>query len=228
MEVIISPLLVAVETIVIVTLLALIAGFSPTLYLTQVSRASHTTRSRHDAQLLITGVASALVVLLLLFQFLHLDTLLHILGSTVSALAVSTLVNIVVGSICIYGGICYLNRQRDTSPLPSARSSSALIGFAFFRTILSVSGITATFLGANLIAEASPGIVIRIVLTCIFLVVAIMPFLAIMLAMSRQPATLRTIRAKVRLIGDKVPYQTIAGGGAIVVGTIVIILQVVR
>lgn len=228
METIVSSIIVAIETVLAIALLALIAGFSPTLYLAQVGRSSRSARTRHDAQLLITGVAGALVFMLILFQFLHLDALLHLLGSTVSALAVNTLTNLTVGSLCIYGGVRYLNKPRDPSILPSVGSSSTLIGFAFIRTMFSMSGITATFVGANLIAETSPGIAIRIVLTGIFLVVAIAPFIGIMLMIGRQPTTLRHIHDALRRIGDKLRYRTVVGGITIAVGVVVIALQVIR
>lgn len=93
--------------------LALAASFSPTLYADQASASSKQHVAYRHAYAPLFGVLNAIVFMLVIFRFLHLDTLVFLLGSVVSALILSSLVAIAVGTACIYGGLrLIMNRNR--------------------------------------------------------------------------------------------------------------------
>lgn len=229
MATVVHSVWVFIETILALGFLALAAGFSPTLYAAQVGSSSKSVRPVRQARALVTGVAAAIAVMLLLFQFFHLETLLHIAGSTVSAFAMSTAVNLLVGAACIYGGLRYGRSRRSEKPLPTTtRSTYALFSFGFVRTLLSLSGLTATFIGANLIAETDGGLIVHVVLTAFFLAIAVMPFVGIMFLMVRQPERIRTLLDLVRQFTGRLPYRIIISTAAVIFGCGVILFQMLR
>lgn len=118
--------------------LALAASFSPTLYAAQASASSKQHVAYRHAYAPLFGVLNAIVFMLVIFRFLHLDTLVFLLGSVVSALILSSLVAIAVGTACIYGGLRLImnrNRIRVKRPSHMAGNSVALMWAGFLRTL---------------------------------------------------------------------------------------------
>lgn len=214
-----------VETLLALTLLAGTAGFSITLYATQAGIAATPRRSRA----LIAGVAAAIVCMLGLFQLLHVDTLISMLDSTARALAVNAIVNTAVGAACLYGGMRYLTagQPRTVRATPSHTAAYGLIGFAFLRTFVSLSGLTATFIGGNLISEVSPGIGTHLFLTVLFVAAAIAPLAGIAWLARRYPTLTHRVSGMLRTVLRRVPYRTIIGYSAAVFGGVLIVFQLI-
>ena len=225
----VQSLWLTVETILALVILALFAGFSPSLYLTQVGVSSKSTDTSNRTQAIALGVIIALALLLVLFQFFNLETLLDVVGSTVNALIMSTAVNLLVGMTCVYGGIRYLSQRtsRIRSPRISVRHAWPLLSFGFLKTLLSVSGITATFLGGNLIAAVSPNLVARTFLTAGFLVAAALPFLVIAHLLARYPDKVRSAFNSLVALSKKLSSRHIIGITMVAGGGIILVLQLV-
>ena len=140
----IDSLWVFVSAIIAMILLGMVAGFSPTLYITQIGIASKAKRARSLMLSLMAGVLLAIIVLSILFQFFQPDSLHNFIDSDPSALLVSTIFNIVIGVIFILGGLWYINKKPNRinkSEKPTSKSSYvALVSLGFFRTFASISG----------------------------------------------------------------------------------------
>lgn len=214
---------------IITIVLGLIAGFSPTLYMTQMGIGAQVKRALPYMISIMIGVITALIVLTILFQFFHLNTLIEFIDETVDAILVSVIFNILIGTTLIIGGIWYLNhRDPETkSPKPLKKSSyAALIGFGFLRTFVSITGIVATFIASNVIAEASPGLLLRIILTLIFLAASIIPFVAIIIFLNTHPERVSTVTARVKNFLKRLNYRPVIGVGAILFGSSIVIYNI--
>lgn len=220
----------AIETVFALTILGLAASFSPTLYVAQAGASAKSRKVLRKAYAPLIGVVIALVLLLVIFQFLHLNTLVAVIGSTASALLVSTAVNVLVGAACIYGGV-RLMEGTDNLPRPVGGKTSgdtALIWLGFVRTFFSVSGLTATFLGANLIAETKTGLFVQSCLTVFFLIVACTPFLAAAYLALRLPGSVSALFAAAGQMAKRLRYRYYVGVAAVLFGLIIIAAQIVR
>lgn len=209
--------------------LGVIAGFSPSLYIAQASIGMGTKKTFVTVCSLMIGVVGALVFLTILFQFFHLHTLVKIIDATVRALFVSVIFNVFIGLVLILGGVWYLHHKESTKKTPAAMSTgsyAALISFGFFRTFLSISGVTATFIASNIIAEASTGIVIRLLLTGLFLASAVVPFTGIIMLVKQNPAFLTRLTGQAKNALKKINYRPVIGFAAIVFGANIVIFNI--
>lgn len=229
-----SVIILFILGIIAVLILGLIAGFSPTLYVAQITTAAIKNKAHHKTTIsLISGVLFATVVLLILFQVFSLSSLLTIIDSTVRALLVSVIFNIVVGLLFIFGGLRYL-RTSDTKKAYDAdpkkfkkySGSATLFGFGFLKTLTSISGATAIFIGGNIIASTSGVFFERAVLTLVFLVATIAPFLALFLFLQRKPEQLVEVVNKIKSRLSKINYRTTVGVGSVILGGAIVIFNV--
>lgn len=215
--------------IIVTVILGLIAGFSPTLYLTQIGIGTHTKKSVSYGISIMAGVVAALIVLTILFQFFHLTTLIAFIDTTLKALLVSVVFNVLVGTTLIIGGIHYLRvRKPELKPPKSFKKSgyAAVISFGFFRTFVSITGVTATFISSNIISEIGPGIVLRLFLTLFFLAGAILPFVGILFLLKSNPERLARGVSYLKEMAHKLNYRPVLGVGSILFGSSLIIFNV--
>lgn len=216
--------------IIVTIILGLLAGFSPTLYMTQIGIGAQIKRNLPYMISIMIGVIVALVILTILFQFFHLNTLIEFIDTTIQALLVSVLFNVMIGTALIIGGIWYVRYEGPDTPKPpqphKKSGYAALISFGFFRTFVSISGVTATFIASNVIAEASPGIVLRIVLTLIFLAAAIVPFVGIIFLLKLNPDRLTSTTNSIKILLKKLNYRPVIGVGAILFGSGIVIYNI--
>jgi hypothetical protein len=213
-----------------IVFLGLIAGFSPTLSIAQVALSTKKRTAARYAYALMAGVLTATVILLVLFQFFSLNNLISTISSTVEALLISVLFNVVVGILFIITGVYYVSTRRskavyhtNTKAIRQAGGASAFFGFGFAKTLLSLSGITAVYLGGNIIASTTPDIIIRLVLILAFLGATIAPFYFTLVLIKKHPEKLEAFIAKVTSRIADFNYRLVVGGAAIVFGVAVIV-----
>lgn len=113
---IITFIFVFVSTLISVAILGIAAGFSPTLYVAQIAIAAKSKRPTAYAVSIMGGVLAAILLLIILFQTFHLDTLLRIIDASIKAITVSVIFNLVVGGIFLMGGVWYLRHQEVPQP----------------------------------------------------------------------------------------------------------------
>lgn len=227
---IISALFIFVSALISVSILGLAAGFSPTLYVAQIAM---TSKSKHPISYtvaLMGGVLFAVLLLIIVFQTLHLDTLLTFIDTTVRAVTVSVIFNMVVGGGFIWGGIWYLRHQHIPKVNKKAKvthtgGTISMFGLGFARTFVSVSGVTATYIAGNIIANVSIGLVEHVVYTLIFFAASIVPFFGIIIFMRKNPDRLIRMTNELRTLLYKTNYRLIVGVGAIILGSSIIIFN---
>ncbi|MGY4893725.1 MAG: hypothetical protein ACO1N2_03480 [Candidatus Saccharimonadota bacterium] len=231
----IDSLFLFIAALIAVAVLGIIAGFSPTLYIAQVSIGSKPKRIIPYTIGLMAGVLGAVIFLMLLFQVFQLDTLVSIIDSTVSALLLSVGFNIVVGTGLIVGGLWYI-RSRKESPKPlketraaaAARSKAgigAIVSLGFIRTLTSISGLTATFIASGLISSGNPLLLERSLMTLVFLAASIVPFAGIIVLLKRSPERLTKLTGRLKELMHRINYRLIAGVAAVILGSSIIIFN---
>ena len=217
-----SLVIIFISTLISVSVLGIIAGFSPTLYITQIAITSKSRKERSYTAALMAGVFAAVFLLIILFQIVNLETLRTFIDTTVRALTVSVIFNAIIGTAFIYGGLWYLRHQEITQPKPSKIKSTggiaAIFGFGFVRTFLSISGVTATYIAGNIIANVSVGIAERIVYSLIFFAAAVIPFLVISMLMQKNPERLTSLTNRLRSWLRGMNYRLVVGVTAIILG----------
>ncbi len=224
--------IVFIASIIALVILGLIAGFSPTLYIAQVAVAQKSKKKLAYSIAIMAGVVAAILFLIVLFQTVHLDTLLGIIDTTVRAVLVSVIFNIIIGSALIYGGVHYLRHQEPAKPNPKKLKSkqvggiAGIFGLGFARTFISLSGITATFIAGNIIADVSVEIIERLIYTVIFLVASVVPFAAIIVLMKKSPTRLEAMIEKSRGWLRRFNYHLIVGVAAIIFGGCIIVFNI--
>lgn len=226
---VVDTLWVLIGGIIVTILLGLIAGFSPTLYMTQIGLGTKPKGALPYMISIMVGVILSLVVLTVLFQFFHLNTLIDFIDTTINALLVSVIFNIFIGLLLIGGGLWYLrHRDPEVKPLNAHKKSGyvALISFGFLRTFISISGVTATFVASNIIAEVSPGFIARCILTLIFLAASVIPFVVIILYLKSNPEQLTHFAARVKGLLRRFNYRPVIGVGAILFGSSIVIYNI--
>jgi len=216
--------------IILTVILGIIAGFSPTLYITQVGIGVKNKKVPYMISIMI-GVVGALIVLTVLFQFFQLNTLIQYIDETVRALLLSVVFNILIGAAMIVGGVWYIKHRNHDPEVKSPKKIkkagyAALISFGFLRTFLSITGISSTFVASNVIAEASPGIITRIVSTIMFLAASILPFVAIIFLLKSNPEKLDTVVDFIKKMLNKFNYRPVIGVIAILFGSSIVIINV--
>ena len=226
---IIDTLLILISAITALIFLGIVAGFSPTLYVTQVGISTRPNRARGLMVALMSGVLLGIILLSILFQFFQLDTLRTFIDSSASALAVSILFNIIIGIAFIVAGIWYLKRKPNRVTeieKPVAKSNYwALVSLGFFRTFASISGATATFFASGIITNAKLGIITHIILIAVFLAATIAPFVVIVITMQRYPKRIKNILdwLKVRLL--RYNYKLVLSASSILIGCAIVIFN---
>jgi len=223
-------LIVFFLTVLGVSALGLAAGFSPVLYIAQITMGTKSKRLKLYTGWLIAGVLAAIILLIALFQTLHLDTLITIVDTTVRAVTVSVLFNIFVGLAFIYGGFWYLRHQEVSKPkspkLRKTGGSLTVLGLGFVRTFTSISGITATYIAGNAIANVSVSLIERLLFTALFLVATIVPFIAIVILMRKKPHQLMRAVAYIRRQMTQLNYRPVVGVGAILFGSSITVINI--
>lgn len=228
----IDSLWLLIGAIIAMIILGVIAGFSPTLYVTQVGISTTSKRARSLMIALMAGVLLGIVVLSILFQFFQPSVLHAIIDNAINALFVSIAFNILIGIVFILAGFWYIhkkpNRIEETKK-PTIKSGYwALISLGFFRTFLSISGATATFLASGILSDQQTGIVNRFILSGVFLAAAVAPFLLILITMRRFPSKISTLLDWFKLNLHRFNYKLIIGVAAILVGSGIVIFNVLK
>jgi len=228
----IDSLWLLISAIIAIVILGLAAGFSPTLYVTQIGMSTTAKRARNLMIALMIGVLLGIVALSTVFQFFQLDALRTFIDSAVSALFVSIIFNIIIGVTFILAGFWYINKKPNRLNevnKPAAKSSYvALISLGFLRTFASISGATATFLASGIISDVRSGIVVHLILTAVFLAAAIAPFLLIVVTIKRYP---KRIQRQLQWFKDqllKYNYKIVIGAGGILIGGAIIIFNLLQ
>ena len=234
MDGIFSILILFIIGVLAVILLGLAAGFSPTLYIAQVATAALKKKAQYKITISIaSGVLAATIILLILFQIFSLSSLLTIIDSTVRALLVSAVFNIIVGLLFIFGGLRYLHTSdvkkaytADSKSIKKYRGTGALFGFGFVKTFLSISGVTAIYIGGNIIASTSVALIERVVFTVVFLAASIAPFFGLLYFLQRKPEQLSSMVDRIKMKLSKLNYRTTVGYGSVILGGAIVIFNV--
>jgi len=221
-----------ISAIIAITILGVVAGFSPTLYVTQIGVSTRSKRARNLMVALMSGVLLGIIALSIVFQFLQLDTLLGIIDTTLNAIIVSVFFNIVIGTIFIVAGFWYVNKKpnrisEDDKP-PAKASYWALVSLGFVRTFASISGATATFFASGIITDTRVGVVSHLLLTTVFLAATVAPFVLILIIMKRDPKRIKNILTWFKYRLEKYNYKIVIGTGSILIGSAVIIFNLLR
>lgn len=231
---IIYTLIVFVSTLLSVSVLGLVAGFSPTLYVAQVAITAKVKRPVAYAASLMSGVLFAVLLLILLFQTIHLDTLLTIIDTTIRAVTLSVVFNALVGIGFIFGGSWYLRHKEAIKgpPKPTktakAKQTGGLISvfsLGFVRTFVSISGVTATYFAGNIISTVSMNLIERTIFTLVFFAAAVVPFIGIVIYMRRSPERIVSATNKFRALLTRINYRPIVGFGAIILGSSILVFN---
>jgi len=229
---ILNFIIIFITSLIALIVLGLIAGFSPTLYIAQVAVSSKNKKRAHSySAAIMGGVVTAIVLLIALFQVIHLDTLIAIIGTTVHAVTVSVIFNLLVGIGLIYGGNRYLKKRKSVEPsqmkLKSTKNGgiAGIFGLGFARTLVSVRGVTATFVAGNIIADVSGNILERLIYSVIFLAATVIPFVGIVLIMRKNPTLLATLTNDAKRWLNAFNYQLIVGVAVIIFGSSIIIFN---
>jgi cytochrome c biogenesis protein CcdA len=225
-------IIVFIASLIALAVLGLIAGFSPTLYIAQVAVAAKSAKGIAYSIAIMAGVVTAILLLIVLFQTIHLDTLLTFIDTSVRALTVSVIFNILVGGALIFGGTRYLHHREIPKPNPKklkakqAGDIAGIFGLGFARTFVSISGVTATYIAGNVIADVSQGIIERLIYTLLFLVATVVPFAVIIALMRKNPDSLTSITDKVRSWLHRFNYRLIGGVTAIIFGSSIVVINI--
>lgn len=221
-----------IGAIVALIILGFIAGFSPTLYATQVGISATSKRAQSLMIALMIGVILGIVALSIFFQFFQVDTLRFIINSTIKALYVSSIFNAIIGAAFIVGGFWYIHKKPnriDKDHKVTIRSGYwALVSLGFFRTFLSISGATATFLASTLAVGDKADILVRLIFTAVFLAASIAPFALILITMRQQPEKIQSVLSWFKQLLHTFDYKLVIGVIAILVGSAIIIFNVLR
>lgn len=233
MDELFNLLIVFILTLLTVIALGLVAGFSPTLYVAQATLSSKKATVKSYTMAIMGGVLAAVFVLLLLFQTFNLATIFNLINSTVQALLVSIVFNILVGILFVFGGVKYINQRdvnkaysTDVKKVKNVTGIGALFAFGFAKTFISISGATAVFIGGNIIASATVSIVDRAIFTAIFLAATIVPFIGMLQLIQRNPERLRKIANYVKTKLARTNYRLVVGVAAVLFGSSIIIINI--
>ena len=229
----VDSLFLFITSLIAVAILGLVAGFSPTLYIAQVTVAAKPSRTVPYTIGLMAGVLGAIILLMLLFQVFQLDTLITFIDSTVSALLLSVTFNVLVGSALIIGGFWYI-QSRDASAKTNTAATSAakskggigaLVSLGFIRTLTSISGLTATFIAGGIIGSSNPVPLERLITTGVFLAATIVPFAVIIILLRRNPKQLTALTSRLRGSLKRFNYRLVAGVASVVLGSCIIVFN---
>ena len=220
------------SAVIAMIILGLVAGFSPTLYITQIGIASTAKRARWLMISLMAGVLMGIIFLSVFFQFFQLDNLRTFIDKDPYALIVSVVFHAIIGAAFIAGGLWYVNKKpnriKEDKKTVSKSRYIALVSLGFFRTFASVSGAAATFFASGIISSANTDIATRIILTIIFLAATITPFVLIIGALKRYPKKIERVLEWLKVQLHRFNYKLIIGVGAVLIGSGIIIFNALR
>ncbi len=230
---VVYTIIVFVSTLISVSILGLVAGFSPTLYVTQIAITSKVKRPVAFAAALMSGVLVAVLTLIILFQVIQLDALIALIDTTVRAIILSVVFNMLVGIGFIYGGIWYLRHQtiskvpKIPKPTKTKRTGGLISVFSlgYIKTFISITGVTATYFAANIIANVSLNLVERVVFTLVFFAVAIVPFIGIVIYMRKSPERILKATTQFQDVLHRINYRLIVGVGAMILGSCILVFN---
>lgn len=223
-----GSLLMLTSTLVSIVALGIAAGFSPTLYVAQIAITSKSEKDKAYTGVLIAGVLAAIIVLVALFQTIHLDALLRFIDNTMRALTVSVVVNMIIGAALLYGGVWYVRHQKIPKTKPVLKHAGGVVGIfglGFVRTFISVSGVTATYIAASIISNTSHTIIDGLIYTAIFLAAVSAQFITIALLMKKGPDRLTHYLERSEEFLRRFNYQLIVGVAAILLGVAIILFN---
>lgn len=218
-----------IATLVVTIVLALIAGFSPTLYAVQLGIAK-SEKYQPYALALMLGVIASFITLLFLFQFFQPEILISFISSTVDAFFVSKSFNIFIGAILIGGGVWYIRHKRTLRVKKNSFEKAGLatiFSIGYLRSITSLSGIIATFIASNIINEVSGILGLTILFTVLFLIVSVIPFAVLMILTNRHPKQLEKILDLIKGLFKHGNMRLFGGISAVVIGAGIIVLNII-
>jgi len=220
-----------ISAIIAITILGVIAGFSPTLYVTQIGVSTRSKRTLELMVAMMLGVLLGIIALSIVFQFLQLEILLKIIDSTFNAIIVSVFFNIIIGTIFIVAGFWYINKKpnRISDDRPPAKASYwALVSLGFVRTFASISGATATFFASGIITDSRVGIVSHLLLTAIFLAATVAPFGLLLVMINKQPKRVKNLLSWLKEKLIQYNYKLVIGAGSIFIGSGIVIFNLLK
>jgi len=208
--------------------LGLIVGFSPVLYVTHLTVLSKATRPIRQSVILLSGVASAVVLLVALSNFIQPDTLREVTRSTLITLTTTHWFDFTAGALFIIGGLYYLfNLHKEPSKVRKAKkhtigANSGLYAIGLFKTMGSLSGFAALLFSVRFIHEVSVNILVEILLFIVLLIATILPFVGLLLVRLYHPQTFKGIQ---RLITKMTAYnyRTYVGVVLVAIGGLFVI-----
>ena len=206
--------------------LGLVASFSPVLY-TFIGVSTRTKESHPYLIATTLGITVSVLLLSLLFQFFHPNSLFNVLNSTVEAVLVSTWFHILVGIALVASGVLYYYKRpmpKKKAPEKPAKSgvwASASLGF--LRTTFSVSGFTSIYIANSIISNASHEPIGKIILLGVLVAAAVVPFFVIYWFFNKYPKMLDKSTSLVHRIAKSGKDKPILGGTSVVVGAVIVI-----
>ena len=215
-----------------IIVLGVIAGLSPSLFISQSVVESNPKTAKRTIYALLCGVLIAAALLLTVFETFNLTSLLQRTETIEEALLFSVCFNIIIGLLFVFGGLRYLGSrdkpesyQVSDEMIVKLSRRSTLAGFGFTKTFLSISGVTAIFIAANLIATIAHGSTERFVISLVFLGALSAPFIGLHLLMIRSPEKLQTAAAKLKTGLGQFNYRSSVGIAALLFGGAIVIFN---
>lgn len=210
--------------------LGFMASFSPLLY----AMVGGISQSKSPKRLLIgklAGIFASILLLSILFQFFHPDTLISLLNSTIAALLISTWFHVLLGSVFIAVAIVQLQQRpsKDTVTHKSTKEKNpwTTASISFLKTTFKVSATAAIFIANRVIIEASPLIAARIVLFVIFLAAALLPFVLLYAVFRRYPTVINNVQKVFGSFRRTLQRWQLVPYASLVVGVLIVVLAIV-
>lgn len=214
--------------------IGLAAGFSFVLYMTQVAVLSSNKAPLKKGLVLTAGITSGLVLLGGFFLLAQPETF-----SVSSVWGMidgyrTNLVDLLIGILCLIGGVHVLLRARRLVPSPivpapslkgrALAGNATLFSLGFGRAVTRVSGIAALLLGVRTIIHATDAPLMRLLLVAVLLAAALLPYAIILAARVWRPALFRRIEQLLVRVKSFRPYRSV-GIFLVAVGCIFILLS---
>lgn len=206
--------------------LGLAVTFSPVLYAIELATLTQGKRPVYQALILLTSIATPLVLLILLFVLTinpAQPTPLETLAEHPPKLITFPWVNALIGLACCVVGVGFFIASRRTSSPKLAHKTqalnkhSALFWFGLTKTLVSASGVAALFIAIKLIKQSSGDFAIQTLLVLLLLAAAMLPFVAFLLMHIHLPHKFRSVQ-KVSDTVVSLRYYPVAGTVLAIVG----------
>lgn len=183
--------------------LGLAVTFSPVLYAIELATLTRGKRPVYQAIILLTSIATPLVLLILLFVLIvnpAQPTPLEAFAEHPPKLITFPWINALIGLICCMVGVgFFIASRRTTSPRLAHKTQalnkhSALFWFGLTKTVVSASGIAALFIAIKLIKQSSGDFAIQTLLVLLLIAAAMLPFVAFLLMHIHLPHKFHVVR----------------------------------